>query len=251
MRNPDHVILLGDNLDFPEFGKYRLSQQFALTTQASIQYATETMYRIRLAAPNAQIVWLAGNHEERLPNFLLDNAGAAFGLAQGKHPLAPTTDSRYPVLSVPHLCQLDMSDVEYLPGYPAQDFYINQHLRVIHGNRVKSNGSTAHVYLNQQKTSVIYGHIHRVEYASRRYPKWDGESLIMAATPGCLAKVDGAVPSTKGGLDLYGRPLTVVEDWAQGIAIVKYEDTGEHRFWYESIPFTGHTAFMNDTLYSV
>jgi hypothetical protein len=35
--------------------------------------------QVRDAAPNAQIIWLAGNHEERIPNYLLDNAAAAFG----------------------------------------------------------------------------------------------------------------------------------------------------------------------------
>jgi hypothetical protein len=56
----------------------------------------------------------------------------------------------------------------------------------------------------------------------------------MAASPGCLARIDGAVPSTKGGIDLDGRPLTRVEDWQQGIGIVRYEE-GDGRFTYENV----------------
>ena len=176
---------------------------------------------------------MAGNHEERMVNYLLDNAAAAFALRQGSRP------DGWPVLSVPFLCRLDETNIEYLEGYPANDFWINERLRVIHGDRVKSSGSTAHVYLNEHKTSVIYGHIHRREWAERTFVKFDGAKTIMAATPGCLAKVDGAVPSTKGGLDLHGRPLTVVENWQQGIGVVTYEDTDEHRFFYTQVPFHG------------
>jgi len=240
---PDLIVLIGDNLDLPEMGKYRLSPAFYRTIQPAIDYATELMFRLRNVAPNARIVWLAGNHEERLVNYLLDNAAAAFGLRQGARP-----DS-FPVLSVPHLCRLDESSVEYLEGYPANDFWINERLRVIHGDRVKSNGSTAHVYLNNHKTSVLYGHIHRREYAAKTFVKWEGARTIMAATPGCLAKCDGSVPSTKGSIDLHGRPMTVVEDWQQGLAVVTYEDTVDHRFFYQQVDIQDGTAMYNGKLY--
>lgn len=240
---PDLVVLVGDNLDLPEFGRYRLSPSFNRTTQASIDYATELMFRIRAAAPKSRIIWMAGNHEERLVNYIMDNSRAAFGLRQG------ATPEGWPVLSVPHLCRLGESQVEYLEGYPANDFWINERLRVIHGDRVKSSGSTAHVYLSEHKTSVIYGHIHRREWAERTFVKWDGPKTIMAASPGTLAKCDGSVPSTKGGLDLHGRPMTVVENWQQGIAVVTYEDTGDHRFFYNQIPFHNAAAEYRGKFY--
>lgn len=243
--DPDLVVMVGDNLDLPEMGKYRLYPAFVRTTQAAIDYATVLMGRIREAAPHARILWLAGNHEERLSNYLLDNAVSAFGLRQG------ATPDGWPVLSVPFLCRLDEVGVEFLSGYPANDFWINERLRVIHGDRVKSSGSTAHVYLNQHKTSVLYGHIHRREWAERTFTKWDGAKTIMAASPGCLAKVDGAVPSTKGAVDLHGRPLTVVEDWQQGIGVVSYQTEGEHLFFYEQVPFHDGQAMFRGKLYGV
>lgn len=224
---PELVICVGDNIDFPELGKYRTSPAFALTTQASIDRATVLVAQLRAVAPQARIVWLAGNHEERLPNFILDNAKATFGLRKGDTPKS------WPVMSLPSLCRFDDFGVEYRPGYPAGEFWINKKLRVIHGTRIKSNGSTAHIYLNSEKTSVIYGHIHRVEMAFKTRRDFEGAKTIMAASPGCLARIDGAVPSTKGGIDLDGRPLTVVEDWQQGLAVVSYEDKGEHKFSYE------------------
>lgn len=241
---PHKVVLVGDNLDLPEMGKYRLSPAFKRTTQASIDYATELMFRLRAACgPDTVIVWMAGNHEERLVNYILDNSEAAFGLRQGARP------EGWPVLSVPHLCRLDESGVTFAEGYPANDYWINERLRIIHGDKVKSNGSTAHKYLDTHKTSVIYGHIHRREWAERTFVKWDGPKTIMAASPGCLAKVDGAVPSTKGGIDLHGRPLTVVEDWQQGIAVVRFQTKGDHMFFYEQIPFHNGQAMYGGKLY--
>jgi hypothetical protein len=132
------------------------------------------------------------------------------------------------------LCNFDEYGFEYLPGYPSSHFWINDKLKVIHGHKHRADGSTAHKYLASEKVSVIYGHIHRREWAERTRHDHDGAKTIMAASPGCLAKITGAVPSTKGGTDLDGRPLTTIEDWQQGMAVVRYQD-GDGAFAYEQI----------------
>lgn len=225
---PAQVVLVGDNADLPEFGKYRLTPAFQQTTQATVDRLTTLCAELRAAAPDARIVWLAGNHEERLPNFVLDNARAAFGLRQGNTP------ESWPVLSVPYLCRMDEHGVEYVPGYPASHHWVTPQLRVVHGDLVRSNASTAVAYLGREKTSVIFGHVHRREYAARTREDHDGPKEVMAASPGCLARIDGAVPSTKGGTDLDGRPLRRHEDWQQGLAVVGYDPvSGE--FDYEMV----------------
>jgi hypothetical protein len=235
---PEIVVLVGDNLDLPEMGKYVTYPAYAQTTQASIDRATMFCAQLRAAAPHARIIWLAGNHEERMPKYLVQNAGAAYGLRKGNTP------ESWPVLSVPYLCRMNEYGIEYKPGYPAADFWINKKLRIIHGDRVKSGGSTAHVYLNNEKTSVIYGHIHRIETAFKTREDFDGPRTIMAASPGCLARIDGAIPSTRGGVDLDGRPLTRHENWQQGVGVVMYEDDNEHKFSYEVAPiYDGWSMF--------
>ena len=235
---PDIIVCVGDNLDLPEMGKYVTYPAYAQTTQASIDRATMFCAQMRNAAPDSRIVWLAGNHEERMPKYLVQNAGAAYGLRKGNTP------ESWPVLSVPYLCRMDEYKIEYKPGYPAADFWINNKLRIIHGDRVKSGGSTAHVYLNNEKSSVIYGHIHRIETAFKTREDFDGPRTIMAASPGCLARIDGAIPSTRGGVDLDGRPLTRYENWQQGVGIVTYEDDNEHKFSYEvATIYDGWTMF--------
>jgi hypothetical protein len=215
-------------LDLPEFGKYRLSPAFTQTTQATIDRATTLCAEVRRAAPDARIVWLAGNHEERLPNYVLDNARAAFGIRSGNTP------ESWPVLSVPFLCRMDEYTVEYVPGYPASHHWITPRLKVIHGELVRNQASTATAYLGREKTSVIFGHVHRREYAARTRDDHDGPREVMAASPGCLARTDGAVPSTKGGLDLDGRPVYRSEDWQQGLAVVDFDPVDGH-FSYENV----------------
>ena len=225
---PSLIVMVGDNLDLPEFGKYRLTPAFVQTTQATVDRATTLCAQLRAAAPAARIVWLAGNHEERLPNYLLDNARAAFGLRQGNTP------ESWPVLSVPFLCRMDEHAVEYVPGYPASHHWVTPRLKVVHGDIVKSQASTATAYLGREKTSVIFGHVHRREYAARTRDDHDGPREVMAASPGCLARIDGAVPSTKGGTDLDGRPVHRSEDWQQGVAIVDF-NPADGRFAYENV----------------
>lgn len=234
---PTLVVLVGDNADLAEFGKYRLSPPFMHTTQAAIDRMALLCAQLRSAAPDAKIIWLAGNHEERMPRYLMDNAAAAFGLRKGNTPAS------WPVLSIPYLCRMDEYDIEYRPGYPANDVWINERLRVIHGDVVRGGkaGATAGAYLQREKTSVIYGHKHSLEWAEATRQDHDGPRRILALSPGCLARIDGVVPSTRQGTDLDGRPLARVENWQQGFAAVTYEE-GDGRFWPELVPIHDGTA---------
>jgi predicted phosphodiesterase len=239
--NPTQVVLLGDNLDAADFSKYRSTPAFAGTTQATIDYLTVLMGRLRAAAPEADIVWLAGNHEERIVNYTLDNAKAAFGLRQGMSP------ESWPVLSIPHLCRLDEHGVTYKPGYPASEVWITSQLRAIHGDRVRSKGSTAHAYIPDLRTSVIYGHVHRIEAAYATRTDHDGPVTVGAFSPGCLARVDGVVPSHGQGVDLDGRPLNRPENWQNGMAVVTTFDDGS--FNYEQVLINSGSAFWRGKAY--
>jgi hypothetical protein len=225
---PGLTLIGGDGLDFPELGKYRLSPAFARTTQAALDWTETFVATIRALAPETETVWLAGNHEERLPNYLLDNARAAYGLRIANAP------ESWPVLSVPFLCRFPEHGVTYLPGYPASEFWINDRLVAFHGRRVNSSGSTVHKYLAEERASTISFHIHRREYGERTRHTRSGPQTIMAASPGALCRTDGAVPSTKGGTDLDGVPLTRSEDWQLGLAVVYYKP-GDGDFVYEQI----------------
>lgn len=232
---PNQIVLVGDNLDFAEFGKYLTSKPFQQMLQPAIDRATMLCAQLRSAAPNAKIHWIAGNHEARMARYIQTNAMASFGLTNGKLP--EESRAKWPVMSVPAICRMDEFDINYVPGYPESYIALNENLMVIHGHKVTSNGSTTTKYLNDAHVSVIYGHIHRTEYAYRTRLSKNGPRTVMAASPGCLCRIDGAVPSTKSGADEFGRPMLMgAENWQQGLAVVQYQPTGVGNEWFNYEP---------------
>ncbi|MFM9050993.1 MAG: metallophosphoesterase [Bacteroidota bacterium] len=232
---PNQIVLVGDNLDFAEFGKYLTSKPFQQLLQQPIVRATMLCAQLRSAAPNAKIHWIAGNHEARMAKYIQTNAMASFGLTNGKLP--EESRAKWPVMSVPAICRMDEFDINYVPGYPESYIALNENLMVIHGHKVTSNGSTTTKYLNDAHVSVIYGHIHRTEYAYRTRLSKNGPRTVMAASPGCLCRIDGAVPSTKSGADEFGRPMLMgAENWQQGLAVVQYQPTGVGNEWFNYEP---------------
>lgn len=216
------VVNLGDFLDLPSQGKYAQEATFAHTTQLAIDRGHEFLAQQRATAPDAEVVLIEGNHDRRMQNFVELNALSAFGLKRAQKP------SEWPVMSLPFLLRLDEINVSYIDSWPAGKWWITDNLRAIHGNKVRSNGSTAAAYTNDMgHISTVFGHTHRLEIQSRT--TWDrmGKIRSMAISPGCLCRVDGAVPSVNGAIGVDGRPAEVFENWQQGVAVIRYKDSGE------------------------
>lgn len=232
---PDLIINLGDLLDLQEFSRFEIEPGFALTTQPSIYRAQGFLCAQRAAAPNAEIRLMEGNHDARLPRQIVANAKAAFSLKR-----AP---DEWPVLSVPNLLRLDDFGVEYVAGYPAGITWVNDRLACVHGSKVRSSGSSAAAVIDDERVSVIFGHIHRIELQHKTRRTRNGGRSSLAASPGCLCRIDGAVPSTKGATDPHGRAVAAVENWQHGLAVVTYKD-GDAPFSLELVPIhAGATIF--------
>ena len=215
------VVNLGDFLDLPAQGKYEQEAAFATTTQHAIDRGAVFLAEQRAAAPDARIVVIEGNHDRRMQRFITTNAMSAFGLKRANAP------ESWPVMSLPYLLRLDEMGIEYIDAYPAGMHWINDKLRAVHGDKVNSGGSTAMKYTNEMPhVSTIFGHIHRQEIQSKTTFDRDGKIKSMAISPGCLCRVDGAVPSVKGSTGIDGRPVTYYENWQQGLAVIFYKPEG-------------------------
>ena len=224
---PSLVVHLGDLLDLASMSHYRQEAAFALTVQPTLDRAYEYLATIAALAGESRL--LEGNHDARLSNYILDNAVAAFGLRR-----AGTTPSDWPVMSVPNLLRLDELGVEYIGGYPSGATYLNDELCCIHGRIVRSSkSSTAAAVAVEERTSVIFGHIHRIETQWRTFNQRGGYRTNVAHTPGCLCRIDGSVPSMKSGSHPTGRPVRSWEDWQQGLCVVRYHEDG--RFALEQV----------------
>lgn len=239
---PDVVVNLGDFMDFAVFGSFDQEPGFVLTTQPAIDRGSLFLAEQRAAAPEAEITLLEGNHDRRLQKWITKNAKEAFGLKRANDP------EGWPLLSVPTLLRLDELGVQYIEGYPAGEFWLNENLVCIHGHKVNSTGSTASRVIGDERVSVIFGHVHRIETTYKTRRVYEGAKHAFAHTPGCLARTDGAVPSTKGSTDLMGRAVPTVEDWQQGVSIVRFQE-GNGKFSLTSIPIFDGWAAWGDKEY--
>lgn len=215
------VVNLGDFLDLSQQGRFIQEAYFQQTTQPSIDYGHLFLAKQRATCPDAKIVLVEGNHDARFSKFVLVNAAAAYGLRRANIPGA------WPVLSVPYLLRCDELDVEYIDAYPAGEWWINTRLRAIHGNKVRSSGSTANALVKDNPhISTVFGHVHRLESHYKSTHDRSGPIRSVAASPGCLCRVDGAVPSFGSGVGTDGKPATHWEDWQQGMGVVWYREDG-------------------------
>lgn len=220
---PDVIINLGDFLDLPEWSsKFLVLPEFVLTTQPTIDRAHRFLAQQRAVAPEAKLVLIAGNHDDRLGKAIAKNALAALRLRRAEAP------KEWAVLSVPFLLRLDELGVEYVGGYPAGRYKIADAceqagltpLYAIHGEKL----DVAKV-AKTERQSFVQGHIHRQALHYETYEVNGRPETVLGVSPGCLCRVDGAVPSTKNGLDETGRPLTRWESWQQGVMVVQVDVT--------------------------
>jgi predicted phosphodiesterase len=219
----DTVVNLGDFLDLPAQGRFEQEPAFAFTTQHAINRGHKFLQQQRaVAGPRAKLVLIEGNHDKRMEKFIMNNAASTLGLKKANMP-----DSM-PVMSLPYLLRLDEIGVEYIDAYPAGAYWLNDKLRAVHGSKVRSGGSTAAAYTNDSPhISTIFGHVHRQELQSKTVFDRLGPIKSVAVSPGCLCRVDGAVPSVNGATKIDGSPAVYYENWQQGMAVIMYKPSGE------------------------
>lgn len=241
---PDVIINLGDFIDLPEWSsKFLVLPEFVLTTQPAIDRAHRFLAQQRAVAPDATIKLLAGNHDDRLGKAIAKNAMAALRLRRAESP------HELPVLSMPFLLRLEELGVEYAPGYPAGRIPIAEGgagqtpLYAIHGEKL----DIAKV-AKDERQSYIQGHIHRMAHHAITYERSGRPETVVALSPGCLCRIDGAVPSTRSSVDDQGVPLLRYETWQQGLAII--EEGGDGFYGIETVQIIEKEAIWRGKRYT-
>lgn len=225
---PDKVQILGDFLDLASQGRFAQEATFAQTTQEALNTGHRFLATLRAACPDAEIVVIEGNHDKRMQNFIEANAIAAFGLKRAGLP------ESWPVMSLPYLLRLDELNIQYVDAYPAATDWDNATTRNIHGTKANSRGSTTSQYVFElPHLNTWAGHTHRVEVTYRSVMGARGEPIeSYSANPGCLCRVDGAVPSVNGAIGADGTAARIVENWQQGFGLAYYNDTESWPYVY-------------------
>lgn len=223
---PDRIVYLGDNLDLPDWSlKYLRAPEFYWTTQAAAVELAWWIAQCQAAVKN----YLEGNHERRLSVAIEANLIAAYGLRPALDLGGP------PLLSVERLLGLDELGVCYNGPYPAGEVWLNDNLRLVHGEAVRAgSGDTVRAVVDDLRHSEMQGHIHRLEMASKTAWTIRGAKVYHSFSPGTLCRLTpGLVPGSKHR-----------QNWQQGIAVIDYEDGGEHDFHVNLVPiYEGYALF--------
>lgn len=137
----DTIILNGDILDFYDVSSFDKDPSRINSLQKEIDMATKFFKKLRNLAPKARIIFVKGNHEDRLERYLR------------KHPELYSLNA----LKLPNLLNLDNYVIEYSP----KGFKLGS-LKIIHGDIVrKFSAYTARGELEKHDSSGISSHTHR------------------------------------------------------------------------------------------
>lgn len=208
VHQPNVIVHLGDLLDMTEWtDRFIRMPEFTECTQPAILEAFYWMSRLRSACPHARIVILEGNHDKRMQTAIVTHLRAAYDLKAADELNFP------PALSLPRLLALDSLGIEWIGGYPDNEFWLNDDIRCIHGNVAQTPGATSKTIAWNSDYTTVYGHTHRLEWVERNKARRNGIREVGAFSPGCLCHIDWRVPGHRKQ-----------NGWQKGAALIEYTD---------------------------
>lgn len=163
---PNVVVLGGDHVDFYQLSRFDKSPERIPQLQDDIDAAYMLLKAYRKAAPGAKMVYLQGNHEERLQHYIHTHAPALFGLRGLSVPK---------LLSLPDLgIQWEESGVWEYKGFVYK-----------HGTTVRNKSSySAAGEMDRFWASGMSGHTHRLGLHYKT--SYKGTTKWIEAGCGCL-----------------------------------------------------------------
>ncbi|MEQ1494517.1 MAG: hypothetical protein ABL912_01985 [Novosphingobium sp.] len=217
---PTEIQILGDGLDLAAFStKFAVPLALRDTVRPSLLTMHGLLRMLRATFPTAGIDYQGGNHEKRTES----------GLVGTEYDGLSVAGSDLPVHSFANLLGLDALDITWRRY--GEHRWLWDSIMVHHGDKIKPRGGlTTAAVIADSPVSVIFGHIHRLEQASRTVHGPRGRKVITAASPGTLGRIDGSLPGASA------RP-----DWQQGFGVVTLDEDGQDHI--ELIPIHNGSAF--------
>lgn len=238
---PDRVDWLGDALDLPAFqGKFPKGPWLRYLTQPAFVELAFLLWRCRrildsFGGAHRPIHVVPGNHDARLVKAMIGTD------AEEAADLRPVFAPRAaPLLSLQTIIGADELGVQFADPYPDGRIVWNGNIWAMHGDKVgRGGGGTARKYLaDSPSMSVVFGHVHRVEMAWATTHSARGEREFLAWSPGCLCRIDGAVPASQSR-----------HDWQQGAGVLEYEPGGREFFAPHQVRIQGGRALWRGQVY--
>lgn len=208
----DEVVLLGNYCDMYEVSRHPKDKRIKAHLTEEVKSVNDGLDEIDKLFPKAKKVYLEGNHEIRLENYLLQIAPALFGVTEIKA-----------------LFQLNKR-----PLWSYQGFGRNQAYRVLGSDlfaRHRPLANNALSGLQRAGVSYVYGDIHKIQEAQAI--ALDGSTRV-AFCPGWLGETRHRV------FDYMISPA----QWQHGFAIVS-KDEASRAFHHEIVQIKNNIAITH------
>jgi len=162
------VDIIGDFIDCYSLSRFDSNPARKNTFQQEVDEGNEILNKIRQIAPNADIRYSEGNHEDRLRKLLWGKAPALAHLRN---------------FGIPHVMGLENLEVQY---YRTEEPYKIGDLWYGHGDLLRKHaGMSARAKGDAMGGSVIIGHTHRLGYCpfTMHTGTWDAYEVGYMADP--------------------------------------------------------------------
>lgn len=200
---PGFVADHGDTIDCTEISKYPKDPFHRVDLKDEIRMGAEHFGTVHALTPDADHVWLEGNHEQRLQRLVWS---LAENRAAGEILTLPAVKE---ALSWPSLLGIGELGWETVP-YPGHKLLFNK-LILCHGEKVRGgSGSSEKAEYQHYGKGGISGHTHRIGYFGKR--DYDGEQGWWGLGCCCLIRAD----------------YTSFPNWQQGFAVVTWSKDRSH-----------------------
>lgn len=223
---PNIIINLGDTIDLAEFSRFDPdSDHFNNGTfEHALQRVHDMYAEYRADHPEARIIEVSSNHNERFNKTVLKQFGQGYNVRRA------SDESQYPVLSYPYMANLEHVNVEWLDGYPV-GVYIHERvgraaLRFAHGTETSSGMSSAasKAMKNHPETNNFQGHDHK---DSEAWHVLNNGEMVGTWVLGALCNSLGLVPGRNSAVTSGGQPVLNQQNWTSSIAELRLYEDGE------------------------
>lgn len=217
---PDHGIINGDFLDYPDVSRYLKNPIWHATPEECIDSGYRILLDYTHSSPHTKWQMLLGNHDDRLRKFILQNAPQLAQFRQAAVPNAPAPLPFWKHAIALRLFEFDppIECVETEGEYFETKIAIGDHLAVHHGYQVAQGAAkTAHNCLSHLRYSVMIGHTHRLGKTAITTHTIDNKvNTIYAVETGCMCLIPG------------GLGHSVNPDWQNGWGLATLWPDGEY-----------------------
>lgn len=199
---PQYLFLVGDLMDFYAISSFDKNPKRILSLQSEIDVCQDVLAKMRNICPDSSIIYIEGNHENRLTRYLW------------RHPEI----SSLKALSLENLLELQKYKIQYKPINTITTFH---KFLIEHGDIIrKHSGYTAKAEMEKRGISGLSGHSHRL--STHYLTNMAGDHIWLEN--GCLCKRNPEY-------------IIGIPNWQQGFTIGYFKDKKE-RFSVEQICIT-------------